>query len=71
MADFSNFKRLNPMTGAVASTARTMSVAEACSVADGTVKAMGQHFSKLVIPFRRGSIGMLRSLFDPLSFQSK
>ena len=36
-----------------------------------TVKAMGQHFSNLVIPFRRASIGMLRSLSEPFSFQSK
>jgi hypothetical protein len=36
----------------------------------GTVKAIGQHFSKLVIPIRRGTIGMLRSLSDLFSFQS-
>jgi benzaldehyde dehydrogenase (NAD) len=39
MADIATFERLNPMTGAVASRARAMSVEEACGVADAAAAA--------------------------------
>lgn len=36
-----------------------------------TVKAIGQYFSKLVIPIRSGKIDMLRSISDLYSFHWK